>query len=49
MYSYVETNVVFEVGCGVGNTVFPILQANKNIFVHCCDLSDVAIEIVKVE
>lgn len=44
-----STTQVLEVGCGVGNTVFPVLQANSDpgLFVYCCDLSSTAINIVK--
>ncbi|XP_053373705.1 tRNA N(3)-methylcytidine methyltransferase METTL2-like isoform X2 [Mercenaria mercenaria] len=40
---------MFEVGCGVGNTVFPILQANNDpdLMVYCCDYSSTAIDLVK--
>eukprot|EP00794_Sanderia_malayensis_P003083 gene3083-3548_t len=40
---------IFEVGCGVGNTVFPILQTNRDpgLHVYCCDFAESAINLVK--
>eukprot|EP00117_Sycon_ciliatum_P035452 scpid39488/ scgid3731/ Methyltransferase-like protein 6 len=39
--------VILEVGCGVGNFFYPLLEDGLNFFVHACDLSPRAIEFVK--
>ncbi|KAJ4951302.1 hypothetical protein NE237_028134 [Protea cynaroides] len=39
--------VVLEVGCGSGNTIFPLLATYPDIFVHACDFSPRAIDLVK--
>lgn len=37
-----------QVGCGAGNTVFPLLDAFPYLFIHACDFSHNAISLVKV-
>ncbi|KAG0299750.1 Methyltransferase-like protein 6 [Dissophora globulifera] len=36
-----------EVGCGVGNFIFPVLERNPNLFMYACDFAPHAIELVK--
>ncbi|XP_014447581.1 methyltransferase-like protein 8 isoform X2 [Tupaia chinensis] len=41
---------ILEVGCGAGNSVFPILNTLKNFpesFLYCCDFASGAVELVK--
>lgn len=45
----IKEGQILEVGCGVGNTVFPILETNQSagLKVCCCDFSSTAINLVK--
>eukprot|EP00730_Choanoeca_flexa_P012949 TRINITY_DN4800_c0_g1_i1.p1 TRINITY_DN4800_c0_g1~~TRINITY_DN4800_c0_g1_i1.p1 ORF type:complete len:261 (+),score=43.72 TRINITY_DN4800_c0_g1_i1:152-934(+) len=38
---------LLEIGCGVGNTIFPLSQVNPKLFCYACDLSPRAVELVK--
>ena len=38
---------LFEVGCGVGNFLFPLLNELPNLFVYACDFSSTAIQLVR--
>ncbi|KAN0061901.1 hypothetical protein ACQY0O_005896 [Thecaphora frezii] len=40
---------ILEVGCGAGNTVFPLLEINQNahLTLHACDYSSEAVSVVR--
>lgn len=40
-------NVLLEVGCGVGNMLYPLLEAKEGLKVHCCDFSARAVDMVR--
>lgn len=43
-----KRKVMLEVGCGVGNLVFPLIEEDSNnYFIYACDFSPRAIEFVK--
>ncbi|KAL0545499.1 hypothetical protein IC582_015384 [Cucumis melo] len=42
-----ERKVVLEIGCGAGNTVFPLIATYPNIFIHACDFSPRAVNLVE--
>ena len=39
---------MLEVGCGVGNFIFPLLEEDRNIYFYACDFSPRAVQFVKV-
>lgn len=42
-----ESLVLFEVGCGVGNFMFPLMSEDENMYVYACDFSHRAVQFVK--
>lgn len=36
-----------EVGCGVGNFIFPLIADNPSLFMYACDFSKRAVDMVK--
>ncbi len=37
-----------QVGCGVGNSVFPLLEVcSREAFIYACDFSDTAVDLVR--
>ncbi|KAI9222713.1 methyltransferase like 6 [Blastocladiella britannica] len=42
-----EHKVVCEVGCGVGNFIFPLMRGRPNMFAYVCDFAESAISLVK--
>lgn len=42
-----ERSCLLEVGCGVGNFIFPLIEEGTNFFIYACDFSPRAVEFVK--
>ncbi|CAN6456163.1 unnamed protein product [Victoria cruziana] len=42
-----KKKILLEVGCGAGNTIFPLLATFPNIFIYACDFSPRAVDLVK--
>ena len=43
-----QSKVFVEIGCGVGNALFPLLETNPHLYFYGIDLSPRAIDFVKV-
>ncbi|KAK8747991.1 hypothetical protein OTU49_016260 [Cherax quadricarinatus] len=41
------TRTLLEVGCGVGNFLYPLLEEGLNLFIYACDFSPRAVQFVK--
>ncbi|TYJ38408.1 hypothetical protein E1A91_A05G440900v1 [Gossypium mustelinum] len=42
-----NVKVLLEVGCGAGNTIFPLIAAYPELYVQACDISPHAVALVK--
>lgn len=42
-----ENKTLLEIGCGVGNFMYPLIKENKKIFVYACDFSTDAVQLLK--
>jgi len=45
--SSLEKKILLEVGCGVGNFAFPLIEDDLNFFIYCCDFSPRAVQFVQ--
>lgn len=43
----ISTRTLFEIGCGVGNFIYPLVEEKLNFQIVACDLSPRAVEMVK--
>lgn len=45
---YTKPTTILEIGCGAGNTMFPVLEQNKNpnLRIFGCDYSKVAVDLI---
>ncbi|KAJ2159807.1 hypothetical protein GGF46_002747 [Coemansia sp. RSA 552] len=41
--------VLLEIGCGVGNFIWPVLERNPDMYVYACDFSVRAVDFVKAK
>lgn len=42
-----HAKTILELGCGVGNSAYPLLRANPDMFVHACDCSPTAVDALR--
>ena len=42
-----SSKILLEVGCGVGNFLFPLLEQNAGLYIYACDFSSRAVDLVK--
>lgn len=42
-----EADTIFEIGCGTGSSIYPLLELNRKGHIYACDFSRAAIELVK--
>ena len=45
--SQARRKILLEVGCGVGNLAFPLIQEKLPLYFYCCDFSPRAVQFVK--
>lgn len=42
-----EETIVCELGCGVGNSTYPLIESSKNLKFYCVDFAESAVSILK--
>ncbi|XP_056166606.1 uncharacterized protein LOC115674535 isoform X1 [Syzygium oleosum] len=47
-FSGAGKRIILEVGCGAGNTIFPLVATYPDVFVHACDFSPRAVNLIKM-
>ncbi|ELP88531.1 hypothetical protein EIN_344910 [Entamoeba invadens IP1] len=47
VYDPRDTIDVFEIGCGLGNSMVPLLRVNPSLKFYACDIAQSAVEVVK--
>ncbi|KAM6559284.1 hypothetical protein CsatA_028523 [Cannabis sativa] len=46
-FSGAGRKTILEIGCGAGNTIFPLVATYPDIFIYACDFSQRAVNLVK--